>query len=210
MRTFLAALLCSCATTSQPAGGPRGLHADEHLQAARQHEEAARQSWQWPERPYSDTSVTGAPWVRSWNAGDEHQRLAAAHHSEAAALYAGYDEACANRTMEEISVSPLQRYGLGGWNTSMGVILYLSPNAGPADRLLADMKCHRAWMMLSPVGMENCPLDLPGIQVDVRGDLEGITLSIVVSDPKLVPELQRRAAHELESAAARTRPSPPR
>lgn len=55
-------------------------------------------------------------------------------------------------------------------------------------------------MMLAPAGMENCPLDLPGIKVDVRGDAEGITVSIATTDLDLVSELQRRAAHEMESA----------
>ncbi|CAN5893628.1 hypothetical protein BH11MYX3_BH11MYX3_12000 [soil metagenome] len=80
-----------------------------------------------------------------------------------------------------------------------GVILYLAPTAGDPDRLLADMKCHRAWMRLAPVGMEDCPLDLPGIALDARGDRDGVTVSIVVRNPTLVSELQRRAAHELEA-----------
>jgi hypothetical protein len=37
--------------------------------------------------------------------------------------------------------------------------------------------------------------------LDARGDTNGITVSIVVRDPKLVTELQRRAAHDLEAAA---------
>jgi len=62
------------------------------------------------------------------------------------------------------------------------------------------MKCHRAAMMLAPSGMEDCPLDLPNVVLDARGDTDGITVSITVRDPKLVPELQRRAAHDLEAA----------
>jgi len=49
--------------------------------------------------------------------------------------------------------------------------------------------------------MDDCPLDLPDIMLDARGDREGITVSIAVRDPKLVPELQRRTAHDLEAAA---------
>ena len=79
--------------------------------------------------------------------------------------------------------------------------MYLSPDAGSPDRLLARMKCHRAAMMLAPSDMDDCPLDLPDIVLDARGDTEGITISIVARDPKLVPELQRRAAHDLEAAA---------
>jgi hypothetical protein len=146
------------------------------------------------------------PWTRSWDTGGEQARLAAVHRSEASALEAEFAGACADRSIAQIAVSPLVRYGLGGWNTSTGVILYLSANAGPADRLLDDLKCHRAWMMLTETGMDDCPLDLPGIVLDAHGEGESaiITLAIAVEDPRLVPELQRRAAHELE-IGARTR-----
>jgi hypothetical protein len=190
---------CATTTTTAPKGGPRGLHANEHVQAARDHDEAARASQKWPDA-YGDRAAYNIPWTRSWDAGVEQERAAALHRTRAAELQAEYEEACGDRTAEQVAVSPLQRFGLGGWNTSSGVILYLSPDAGTPDQLLADMKCHRAWMMLAPAGMEDCPLDLPGIQVDARGDKEGITVSIVVRDPKLVDELHRRAAIELESS----------
>ena len=51
--------------------------------------------------------------------------------------------------------------------------------------------------------MTDCPLDLPGLVVDARGDASGVTVSMVVRDPKLVGELQRRTAKDLEGAAAR-------
>lgn len=192
---------CSTATTTGPKGGPRGLRASDHLAVARQHDEAAREAERWPDS-YGDRSPHPMPWTRRWNSVADEEHLAAIHRSKAAALEAAYTDACGDRPMSQVSVSPLQRYGAGGWNTTTGVILYLSPDAGPPDRLIADMKCHRAWMMLAPAGMENCPLDLPGIQVDARGDRDGITVSIVIRDPMLVDELQRRAAHELEAAAA--------
>ena len=100
--------------------------------------------------------------------------------------------------MADVATSPLVRYGIGGWPTATGVIVYLSPTAGTPDELLAALKCHRAYMMLAPTGMDDCPLDLPGLEVDARGDAEGVTLAMTVKDTKLVPELQRRAAHDLE------------
>ena len=114
---------------------------------------------------------------------------------------AAYEQACGTRTEGEVAVSPLERHGIGGWNTTTGVIVYLSAAAGDPDRLLKDLTCHRAWMMLAPAGMDDCPLDLPGLVVDARGDAEGITLSLAVRDPKLIGELQRRTAHDLEAAA---------
>ena len=56
-------------------------------------------------------------------------------------------------------------------------------------------------MMLAESGMGDCPLDLAGIQVVAHGDPNGVSVETTVDDPKLVPELQRRAAHDLEVAA---------
>ena len=138
------------------------------------------------------------PWFRSWDTAAEHTQLAAIHRSKAAALEAAYEEACGSKPVEEVSVSPLVRYGVGGWPTANGVIVYLSPKAGSPDELLAAMKCHRAFMMLAPSDMDDCPLDLPGLALDARGDAEGITVSMSVKDTALLPELKRRAAHDLE------------
>jgi hypothetical protein len=198
-------LLTSCATSSAPAakGGPRGLRASEHLDVARGHDEAARESTRWPTVGSTAAGeVSYAPWFRSWDTTSEHERLANIHRSKAAEQHAAYNEACGTTPGAEVAVSPLQRYGTGGWNTSTGVIVYLSPSAGDPDRLLAAIKCHRAWMMLAPANMDDCPLDLPGLTLDARGDANGVTVSIAVRDPALVPELQRRTALELETAHA--------
>jgi hypothetical protein len=57
-------------------------------------------------------------------------------------------------------------------------------------------------MMLAESGMEDCPLDLAGITVETYGDATGISVEIKTNDPSLVPELQRRAAKDLERAMA--------
>jgi hypothetical protein len=206
MRLFaIAMLLVGCATTPhpEPKGGPRGLRASEHLESARAHDAMARERETWPDtRPAApgDLRSVAMPWYRSWDTAGEHDRLAATHRARAAAIQAEYDEACRDLPASDAQISPLEVYGIGGWNTTTGIIVYLAPEAGPADRLLTRMKCHRAAMMLAPSGMEDCPLDLPGIAVDARGEEGGITVSIVVRDPDLVAELQRRAAHDLEAA----------
>jgi hypothetical protein len=206
---FLTILLAACATTtttSSPKGGPRGLRATEHREVARQYDEQARERSTWPEAsmiagggPETRDQPIAMPWYRSWDTAAEHDRLAAAHRSQAAELEAAYQEACGDKPSSEVSVSPLVRYGLGGWPTANSVILYLSSDAGTADQLLAALKCHRAFMMLAPSGMDDCPLDLPGLEVDARGDTEGITVSLSVKDRALIPELKRRTAHDLEA-----------
>lgn len=199
--------LIGCATSPppEPKGGPRGLRASEHLDIAHQHDAVAREREAWPDTrgtgPGDMRQPAAMPWYRSWDTGAEHERLAETHRAKAAEIHAQYDEACGDLPAGEANVSPLASYGVGGWNTAAGVIMYLVPEAGPPDRLIARMKCHRAAMMLAPSGMEDCPLDLPNVVLDARGDADGITVSITVRDPKLVPELQRRAAHDLEAAA---------
>jgi len=52
MRLFvLAILLIGCATTPrpEPEGGPRGLRASEHLDAARDHDQMACERETWPD-----------------------------------------------------------------------------------------------------------------------------------------------------------------
>ena len=188
-------ILGACATVPAPApqGGPRGLRASEHLDLARHYDDQAEQESRWPEDPSRGTGR----WVRSWDTVAEHERLAAIHRSRAAQLGAAYDEACGDRPVSAIRVSPIQRFGMGGANTSTGVLVFLDAKAGAPDELLADLRCHRAWMMLAPADMDDCPLDMPGLFIEARGEPEGITLSFVVRDPRLVPEVQRRAAHDL-------------
>lgn len=179
------------------------MRADDHLLAAREHREAADQDGLWPDSRATRDDPGAGRWSRTWDSAREHRRLAAAHVSQAAQLQAEYEEACGARPIEEVSISPLQRFGIGGGPTRTGVLVTLSPRAGAADRLLSDLRCHRAWMMLGRANMDDCPLDLPGIRVDAHGDTSGITLEISVEDTRLIPELQRRAALDLERARLR-------
>jgi len=206
-------LLAACATTTPmatPKGGPRGLRASEHLDVAAQHEQEAHNQSSWPDA--SSVSPGGVdtagqpvamPWFRSWNSAAEQARIAAIHRGQAAAIQAAYEEACGDTPVQAAAVSPLVRYGVSGWPTANGVIIYLSPQAGTPDQLLAALSCHRAYMMLGPSDMDDCPLDLPGLELDARGDKEGITVSLSVKDNALVPELKRRAAHDLEAGQHR-------
>ena len=212
MRTHLLIpiLLAACGGPAKPAPqgpGSRGLRATEHLDAAREHDELAHERSMYPDVHQDDGTgrvdqlLVGVPWHRTWDTSEDHERLASIHRSAAAALQAEYEEACGTRPISEVSVSPIVKYGIGGSPTPDGIELYLSNGAGGPEKLLADMRCHRAWMMLAPSDMEACPLDLAGIHVDATGAKDGITVTITVRDRSLVPELQRRAAHDLEAGA---------
>lgn len=148
-------------------------------------------------------------WFGTWDTASEHRRLALMHRSLAAQLEAEYEQACGDTPGAIASVSPLQRYGIGGGEVPDGVLVLLGKDAGPPDRLLSEMRCHRAWMMLGRTDMDDCPLDLAGIRVSARGDDSGVALTITVSDPAQVGELRRRTAHDLEAAQRRRSAAPP-
>lgn len=178
--------------------------ADEHAQHA---ERLAR----WPDRfAGSSTAVDTASWYRAWDTVSTELRLARQHRTAAAQLVAAYDEACGDRPASEVSISPLERYAVGGAPTEDGALLFLVVEAGSPDELMAAMRCHRAWMMLGRSDMGSCPLDLDGLRVAAWGDAAGITVELRVADKLLVPELQRRAAHDLEAAAQRRAALAPR
>jgi hypothetical protein len=195
-------LLAACAgPTANEKPGPRGLRADQHLEIARREADRGRELAHWPDaRPGNPGDQIIGVWSGTWDTTSEHQRMAEIHRSAAAELEAAYEEACGETPGAVAAVSPLERYGLGGSAIPDGTLVLLSPDAGPPDKLLAAMRCHRAWMMLGRSSMDDCPLDLPGLQVSARGDANGIELTLTVADRTLVPELQRRAAHDLEHA----------
>jgi hypothetical protein len=202
--------LCLVAACAAPIAnekpGPRGLRADQHLGIASREGDRAEELTRWPDtRPRLDgtsvdTQLAAGTWFGMWDTAAEHRQLAQVHRSAAAQLQADYEQACREIPADVVSVSPLQRYAVGGSPTANGTVVLLSAEAGPPDHLLAALRCHRAWMMLGRTAMDDCPLDLPGLQVSARGDASGIELTMTVSDPSLVDELRRRAAHELEAA----------
>jgi hypothetical protein len=214
-RGLAIALLAACASAPKPPPaeppGYRGAHASEHMAAARDQDRMARDAQMWPDvRPVDpvtgrvDSPFSDTPWRRQWDTPEQHELVAAAHRAAAAEQQAEFDRACGAFSATDAASSPIRRFGVGGVPTEDGVILFLSPQAGPAAHLLAEVDCHRAWMMLAPRAMdEQCPLDLAGIHVDAMGDDAGVTLKISVDDPALVRELQRRAATELEQTISK-------
>lgn len=190
---------CAGPVTEAPSG-PRGFRADQHRNIAEQEDQRAAELTHWPDVQADATGryQLGQPWLGTWDTTAEHRRNAAVHRSAAAQIEAEYQNACGDAPVETVSMSPLRRYGVGGSSVPGGTVVILRPEAGPPDRLLAAMRCHRAWMMLQRTDMPDCPLDLPGIQVSAHGDANAIDVTITVADPALVPELRRRAAHDLE------------
>jgi len=213
---LLPILLAACGGTAPQADRPtsRGLRASEHVAAAHVADARARDAVRWPDTRLPDATgrtdqlLQGTTFGQPWTPPAVPDREAALHRGIAAGLHAAYVEACGTRSASVVAISPLVRYGVGGAPTEDGVVLYLDAAAGSPARVLADLRCHRAWMMLGPSEMDDCPLDLPGLAIDTRGSHEGITVHMTVHDPALLPELQRRAAHDLEvGARLRDRPA---
>lgn len=210
MRICLVALaVTACASqrpvqARQPDDTSRGLRASEHLDVADSQQEAAVQSSTFPERR-SDGINTGTqlmqPWYRSSATGADHADKVQYHRAAASALIGDYTAACGAIPSADAAVSPIAKYGIGGWPTQSGAIVYLSADAGAPDEVMAAMVCHRAWMMLSPANKLEGPLDLAGLSFDARGDANGITVSLTIRDLKMLGELQRRVEHDLEEAA---------
>jgi hypothetical protein len=187
------------------------MRADAHLAAARAHDARAAELARWPAMQRDAAGFddpAGGLWYRRWDSTEDETRLAQHHRTEASRLQARFDDACANVSGAERSVSPLQRFGLGGFPSDHGVTVMLASQAGPPDRLMAAMHCHRAWMMLGEAGMEDCPLDLDGLAIETYGDETGISVEITVRNRALVPELQRRAAKDLERSMANAAVTP--
>jgi hypothetical protein len=204
-RTALLCLVTACGASSlNEKQGPRGLSADQHLAIASREDDRANELTHWPDSRSGDAAadqhVIGA-WFGTWDTVAEHSRLAMAHRS--AAIEAEYEQACGDTPAAVASVSPLQRYGVGSSPVPGGTLMLLSVEAGPPDKLLSAMRCHRAWMMLGRANMDDCPLDMVGVRVDAQGHDDAVELTITVADPSLVDELRRRAAHDLEAGQTR-------
>jgi hypothetical protein len=203
---LVALTACSQTVPQKPtARASRGLRADQHLDAAREHARRADELARWPEARRNDVGQFDDPntgmWYRAWDQSEDHRRLAATHRGAAAQLHVAYEQACENIAPELARISPLQRYGHGGMDVVDGVVVFMPGGAITANRLLAELRCHRAWMMLqSNSGMDLCPLDLPGLRIQAHGDASGISVELRVADKALVPELQRRTARDLEVA----------
>lgn len=209
MKALPILMLAACAAPPShnptPVLGSRGLRADDHLDAAAQHARRAEELRRWPDTRRAAGAFDDAPtglWYRAWDTAREQEQLATGHRASAAHLQAAFDEACAGVPAADIQVSPFQQYGVGGTQTEHGVIVFLGPTAGPADKLLARMRCHRAWMMLGESNMSTCPLDLAQLEIRAYGNETGVSVEITTKNDRLVPELQRRAARDLEVAAS--------
>jgi hypothetical protein len=221
---FVLGLLTSCAVSAVgERPGPRGLRADQHLELADRASDRAAELHNWPDvRPGTDVTPgsglfspdqqgdAGAWYAEGGGLGGlgdttgKQQENARLHRAEAGRLQADYEQACGQTPLAKVMTSPLQLYGIGGTTVPDGSLVLLGPEAGSPDHVLAAVRCHRAWLMLGNANATRAnddPFDLPGLNLAAERKPSGIDLTITVDNPGLVSELQRRAAHDLETAA---------
>lgn len=215
MRPHLFVVLAACSQTfSAPSPPPKQvshqMDADEHIVAARDEDERARELASWPTPRRDD--VGGARemgrfddppaglWYRHWGEQPaEHLRRAEAHRGAAAELHAAYDDACAGIAPAFARKSPLARYGQGDMPTEDGVVIFLGKPGVTTQQIRAELRCYQAWTKLSEID-EDGPLDLPDLRIVMHEDDTGISIELQLQDLSLLPELQRRAARTLEVA----------
>lgn len=205
-----------CVSTPEPIGGPRGLRADEHLEIAHDNDVIAADHRTWP-APTRMTpgELDAMPKVIPFPIYPSvvHEEVAGLHRHEAAGLLADYEAACGQRPIAEVTVSPLDRFQIGGYETDRGVVVLLDAAAGKSDEVVKLMECHRAWLMLDARSTDDNddPLDVPDLFIEATAERESVAVSLTPVDPEWIPELQRRVAarHEARGRTSQGRPAGP-
>ena len=182
---------------------PDDMTAAEHQAAAREHSEMVSGSpYHHPMGSYSSGSY---PWYY-WSPDDEHRALAQAHRDSAEQLKLQYEAACAGLSDRAAAASPLETSMVDTSPIEGGIAFHLVESAGPPDRLVAELRCHRAWLKLAPsAGAADDPLQLDGVTWLARGGNAGVEVLALASADSVRAELARRAAIVSE----RVRSAPP-
>lgn len=184
------AVTAACAGPRATGAGtrPDDMTADEHRASARRHDEIGRQG------PYL-RGRAWAPWTYSWDPATEHLAERDAHVVAAETIETRYRQACADVPVDVESRSPLSGRAVSASPIDDGVLLVLDPAAGPPDQVLAEIRCHRAWLVLedrSELSGDVVALDHVRYSAQVRD--ETIELRITTASSDEVEELRRRAS----------------
>jgi len=177
------------------------MTASEHLAQARAHSEAAGNSPHEYPAAYGSSSY---PWYYYWDPTTEHRAIAEAHRDAADQLRLSYEAACSAVPRDTAWMSPLDRYARAMNPLPRGVVIHLSTEAGTPESVLAEIRCHRAWLMLETrASNADSPLLVEGVVFVVHAGGAGIEVMIGLDDVAKLPELVRRARLTVERAVAR-------
>lgn len=204
-------VLGACATTAGTR--PDDMTASEHRREARRHDRIAQRapyvrnnyfggyfgvsSWGHPlggsywNHGFYPWSYT---WSPDWNIGAAHTGEAEQHDVAADVLEKRYRDACSIVAADSAPQPPLDRYVRAVTPTEEGVVLRLSADAGPPDVLLAEIRCHIAWMQLASRPKTTRDLTgVAGVQYTARAEADSIVVTITANDANAIAELRRRA-----------------
>lgn len=197
LRIVVASVLGGC-MAAHPGTHASDMTAAEHHAAAREH---SRQITNAPRGPgYGYGSY---PWYYAWNPDTEHRELAEAHDAAAERLEAQFDRACAQIPRGLEAESPLDTFTVAVSPMPGGVVFHLAEGAGPPDDVLAQLRCHHAWLMLAPrPGAGDEPLLVAGTSWMTHSGHDGIEVMATVADERERGELARRAQIALERSRA--------
>lgn len=201
----------ACATESRGTR-PDDMVASQHFAAASQHSQMVGTSayrpapyyggWHGGYGPgygYWGYGYGAYPWYYSWDPDAEHRALAAAHRDAAEQLKLQYETACASVPRSLEGSSPLDTFATSTSPIERGVVFHLSAQAGPPEIVLAVLRCHRAWLKLSPTDeAATSPLLVGGVTWMTHAGENGVDVMATTNDNEARVELLRRAALVLE------------
>lgn len=217
----VAIALGACATSSGTR--PDDMTAAEHRRDARRHDRIRESA------PYIRSSYFGGyysdpswghprggsywnhgfypwsyTWSSDWNAAASHATEAEEHEVAADVLEKRYRDACSLVAQDSAAQPPLDRYVRAVTPTEQGVVLRLSNDAGPPDVLLAEIRCHTAWLQLvQRPGATRDVTAVKGVEYSVRADADAISVTLTATDPTSIAELRRRAESLIPAAPQR-------
>lgn len=181
--------VAACAGPRAAPTHPEDMTAQEHREAAGAQDELAQQA------PFLRRREAGRWWAFSWDSGNEHRAARDAHLGAAETLEARYRAACKGLPIAAESVSPLERDVLETTPSDQGVVVTLSADAGPAETVLAEIRCHWSWLQLEPrVGADDDVVAIDGLVYEAVLRDEVLEVTVTAPDADALVELQRRAA----------------
>lgn len=204
----------ACATESRGTR-PGDMLASQHLAAASEHSRAVTGAYSaapyyggwygygygaghgyWG---YGGYGYGSYPWYYSWDPDAEHRALAAAHRDAADQLKLQFETACASVPRALEASSPLDAFATSTSPIERGIVFRLSAQAGPPEVVLALLRCHRAWLALSPSDeATTSPLLVGGVTWMTHAGDSGIEVMATTDDSTARAELLRRAALVVE------------
>lgn len=209
LAVVLALGFAACAT-EKSGTRPDDMMASQHLAASAEHSRAVTGRSQapyygWygyghgPGYGYWGHGYASYPWYYSWDPDAEHRALADAHRDAADQLKLRYETACAPVPKELHASSPLDAFATSTAPIERGVVFRLSPQAGDPEVVLAVLRCHRAWLALSPTDeAPTSPLMIENVSWMTHGDGPAVEVMATTDDTAARAELVRRAALLIE------------